>query len=165
MINNKSSVSVEFMVLNAAYMTILPLNNKINPTVMTRKLKTINACYLRNISLKNQFSFVFGGGVFYRWGLEEIYITNSWTGNGYWEANINGYYRNDFGFNTRIGIEYTPIKWITLYSNIDCIITTYLGASSDEGNAHKYYKEKYDRTDLPSRLDLSLRIGIGFNFN
>jgi hypothetical protein len=63
------------------------------------------------------------------------------------------------------GIEYTPIKWITLFTNFDFLGIAYLGAEDVYGNnAADFYKVKFDLKNIPSRYDLSWRFGIGINF-
>jgi len=164
LINLNSSVSVEFMSLSASYGPGNGIIPEIDPMLATRNIKTLNITYLRNITFDNHLVFVFGGGTNYRWGHESIYLYSQFTGWG-WEPRYNGYYRNDFGLNLRTGIEYSPFKRITLYTNFDFLGIIYLGAEDIEGNnAHEYYKEKYGRTNIPSRYDLSWNFGIGFNF-
>lgn len=164
LINLNSSISVEFMSLSASYSPGNGITPEIDPMLATRNIKTLNITYLRNITFDNHLVFLYGGGTNYRWGHESIYLYSQFTGWG-WEPRYNGYYRNDFGLNLRTGIEYSPKKWITLYTNIDFSGIIYLGAKDLEGeSAFQYYKEKYGRTNIPSRYDLSWNFGIGFNF-
>lgn len=164
MINNKSSALIEYMNLSASYEAGKGVTPEIDPILSSRNIKTINISYLRHIKMTDNLCFNYGGGINYRWGYESIYLYSYWAGWG-WEPRYKGYYRNDFGLNLRTGIEYFPIKWLTLYTNIDFIGIIYLGAKDLDGNnAYNYYRENYGRTNLPSRYDLSWRFGIGFNF-
>lgn len=164
MINVNSSVSIEYMNLSATYEAGKGIIPEIDPILSSRNIKKINISYLRNLKLVDKLYFEYGGGINYCWGYESIYLYSHWAGWGL-EPRYKGYYRNDFGLNLRIGIEYSPVKWLTLYTNLDFLGIIYLGAKDIDGNnAFNYYKEKYGRTNLPSRYDLSLRFGIGFNF-
>lgn len=163
-INMKSSISIEYMTLNAGYSYSVVFNNyTVKPVIAGRNLKYINLSYSRIIELSEKFNFLYGGGFNYLWGYESIYhytLLNGWG-----EHRFYGYYRNDFGINVRTGIEYTPVKWITLFTNFDFLGIAYLGAEDIDGkNAADFYKVKFDLKNIPSRSDLSWRFGIGFNF-
>jgi len=163
-LNEKSAISIEYMSLNTAYDYDQVYNNpNIAPVLVSRDLKYVNLTYTRNIELSEKFDFVYGGGLNYLWGYERIYhytLLNGWG-----EPRFYGYNRNDFGFNLRTGIEYFPLKWLTLFTNFDFLGIVYLNAEDIDGiNAEKFYKEKFDLKNIPSRFDLSWRFGIGFNF-
>ncbi len=163
-INEKSAISIEYMTLNAGYdFRQVVNNNTVNPVIAGRNLKYVNLSYSRIIQLSEKFDFLFGGGFNYLWGYERLY---HYTSNGGWgEPKFYGYYRNDIGINARTGIEYTPIKRITLFTNFDFLGIAYLGAEDVDGNnASDFYKVKFDLKNIPSRYDLSWRFGIGFNF-
>lgn len=164
MINNKSSISAEYMFLNGGYDYEIVYNNpNVKPVIATRNLRCLNVSYTRKLKLSDQFNFIYGGGLNYLWGREMIYHYTYWSGWG--EHRFYGYVRNDIGINLRTGIEYSPLKWLTLYTNFDFIGIVYLGAKdSDSNNAYKYYKENHGTKNIPSRYDLSWRFGLGFNF-
>ena len=163
-INGKSTVSIEYMFLNTGYNYEEVINNSgVKPVIVSRDLKSINLGYSRNIQLSEKFDFVYGGGFNYLWGHERIYHYTAYHGWG--EPRFYGYYRHDFGLNVRTGIEYTPIKWLTLFTNFDFLGIVYLGADDVFGNnAEEFYKDKFELKNIPSRYDLSWRFGIGFNF-
>lgn len=122
--------------------------------------------YVRKIELQEKLSFTYGGGVHFRHGSESIIVNKHPLGydeNGNplgYELNLVTLQRNDFAINLSTGIEYTPKKWLTLYSKIDLLSFVYV---HDRGTA-KLLKEVYDTPQYPSRFDLSLKFGIGFNF-
>lgn len=164
LLNDRSSISAEYMFLNAGVAFSKKLTQEIDPMVMARNIKTVNITYMRKLNIANQLCFVYGGGLNYRWGHESIYLYTNFAGWGY-ESRITGYYRNDWGLNVRTGIEYSPLKWLTLYTNFDFLGIVYLQAKDLDGNyAYDYFKNKYGRTNIPSRYDLSWNFGIGFNF-
>lgn len=163
-LNDKSSISFEFMDLNSAIGTSKDLIREIDPMIYGRSIKTINITHSRKVKLSNQFDFIYGGGINYLWGYESVYLYSLSVGWG-WESRFHGYYRNDWGLNLRSGIEYTPIKNLTLFTNFDFLGILFMGAEDLDGNnAEEYYIEKYGRTNIPSRFDLSWRFGVGFNF-
>lgn len=164
-INSKSSISAEYMVLNASYDYKEVYNNPTaKPVICTRQLKYFNINYIRQLKLSNQFDFVYGGGLNYIWGSESTYHYTDWAGWG-GEPRFYTHYRNDVGLNLRTGIEYSPLKWLTLYTNFDFIGIAYSDAKDiDRKNASKFYKENHGIKNIPSRYDLSWRFGLGFNF-
>jgi len=163
-INSKSSISFEYMVLNTGYDYTEVINNSgVKPVIATRNLKSVNLNYSRILPISQKFDFVYGGGLNYLWGYEGLYHYTAYFGWG--EPRFYGFYRNDFGINLRTGIEYKPIKWITLFTNFDILGIAYLGAEDIDGNnAEEFYNDKFDLKNIPSRYDLSWRFGIGFNF-
>lgn len=163
-INAKSSISLEYLGLDAGYDYDEVFNYaSATPVVYSRNLKYTNITYSRNIELTEKFKFVFGGGINYLWGLERIYHYTYF--NGFGEPRFYNYYRNDFGINARTGIEYSPLPWLTINTNFDFIGILYSDAKDLDGNnAEKWYEEKFDLSNKPSRYDLSWRFGIGFNF-
>ena len=163
-INAKSAISLEYMTLGTDYNYKEVINNSdVKPVVAWRNLKYVNLTYSRLLNLNNEFNFTYGAGFNYVWGREVLYHYTAYYGWG--EPRFYGYYRNDFGINLRTGIEYTPIKWITLFTNFDFLGIAYLGAEDIDGNnAEEFYKDKFDLKNIPSRFDLSWRFGIGFNF-
>ena len=163
-LNSRSSISAEYTGLDAAYDYVEVFNNaSVKPVVYARFLKFANITYLRNISIANKFRFIYGVGINYVWGFESIYHYTYF--NGWGEPRFYGYHRTDFGLNARTGIEYSPIDWMTIYTHVDFLGIVYSGARDSWGNyAEKWYEEKFGLTNIPSRYDLSLNIGIGFNF-
>lgn len=163
-INAKSSISIEYMTLGTDYNYNEVINNShVKPVVAWRNLKYVNLTYSRLLNLNSKFNFIYGAGFNYVWGREVLYHYTAYYGWG--EPRFYGYYRKDFGLNLRTGIEYTPIEWITLFTNFDFLGIAYLGAEDIDGNnAEEFYKDKFDLKNIPSRFDLSWRFGIGFNF-
>lgn len=163
-IKGTHTISLEYMILRAGYITSFPLNYNSTPLIYTRAIKTFNLSYHNRCLIGNNFYFTYGGGMLYQWGIDAFLISNNFAGWGY-EAQIDGYSRKDFGLNLRTGIEYQVNKWLTLYSNINFSGIVYLNTKDHDGtNTNTFYKEKYGMKNTPSRTDLSLNFGIGFNF-
>lgn len=163
-IGKKATISLEYMKLDARYDYIETFNNSsVKPLISGRNIRFANINYSRKLKIADQFNIIFGGGFNYCWGQELIYHYTYFGGWG--EPRFYAYKRYDFGLNGRIGLEYTPKKWLTLYSNIDYLGIVYLGAKDIDGNnAKEIYQGKFGLKNIPSRHDLSLRFGIGFNF-
>lgn len=161
LITPKSAVLAEFMSLCANYGTGMEVIPETTPMLATRNIKTLNISYLRRLRLTEKWVYTYGGGLNYRWGHESIYLDHEWTGLG-WRPRYSEYNRYDAGLNVRTGIEYSPLKWLTLYSHLDFIGIVYLGAKDSMGyDAYDQYNKDYGRKNIPSRYDLSLRFGIG----
>ena len=163
-LNPKSAISAEYMFLDAGYDYDETFNNSsIKPLISGRNIRFTNINYSRKTNLSNKFDLKYGGGLNYYWGREDLYhytLLNGWG-----EPRFYSFNRHDFGFNGRFGFEYTPTKWLTFYSNIDYTGIVYLGAKDNKGNqVEEFYEEKFGLTNIPSRHNLSLRFGFGFNF-
>jgi hypothetical protein len=164
-LNKHSSISAEYMFLNTGYDYKVVINNPaVKPVLSSRNLKYVNLTYSRLFSLHDKFNFVCGAGLNYIWGHESLYHYTSNDG-GWGESYFYGYYRHDFGLNLRTGIEYSPLKWLTVYTNFDFIGIVYLGTEDVAGKKiGNFYNEKFNLKNIPSRYDLSWRFGIGINF-
>lgn len=85
--------------------------------------------------------------------------------NGWGEIFSLGFYKKNLGINLKTGLEYKPVKWLSLFTEIDFIGIVYMKTQDGNGmNTNNFFKEKYGLKNTPSRTDLSLRFGIGFNF-
>jgi|GEM_PF-2014233 len=164
-INQKNSLSVEIMMFWNLYWGNLetfpesgsnyPPKN-VKARVSRRSFTTITLNYSRILELSNQFDFVYGGGINYRRGVESIIVSKN-----SFEDLLEGTFKNDLGLNAFSGIDYTPLKWLTLYSKLNFMGLVYL--HDKEGiETLRNYDNVPDY--FPSRFDLSLRFGIGFNF-
>lgn len=169
-ITHKSFVSIEYMVYHPGF---IPNKNFTSdffgPTFIAKYLKKFNLNYTRKLHVANKLKFTYGGGINYYWGKEVIYLFTTWTGviN---EPHFFIFHRNDFGLNTRIGLEYSPLKWLTIYTQLNFMGIVVMNArGSWPGMPHvkasTFFKDKYSRDDIPSRMSLSWRFGIGFNFD
>lgn len=162
--NSKSAISAEYMFFDASYNFEVIFNNpSVKPVISGRNTRLINVNYTRKKNLTNKFELTYSGGINYLRGREDLYHYTFLYGFG--EHRFYSFYRHDFGLNGRIGFEYSPYKWLTLYSNIDFIGLIYLNTKDNDGNkVNKYYYEKFGLKNIPSRYDLSWRFGFGFNF-
>ncbi|MDR0802291.1 hypothetical protein [Fluviicola sp.] len=170
-LNTKNTLGVEYMNYNEFYWnTPHLLSDKY--AVSYRKYRTINITYERNIPLASHFNFMYGGGMNYRNGLEEIHEANSFP---FSERPYPLRKVSDFGGNLRVGIEYSPTLWITLFSAFDliglCYINDNIGDYSNDGTDLYANDKKTIKTirnsgykAYPYYFDLSWRFGIGFNF-
>ncbi|MEX1191694.1 MAG: hypothetical protein WED10_12480 [Brumimicrobium sp.] len=169
-INTNSFFSVEYNMFEEQYVKHYKTYPLKEPMVGNRGFSTYNVSYGRILPLNNQFNFVYGGGVNYRRGLEVIIVSNhplggSLSGNSEYntplmESSVVTVVRNDIGINAFGGIEYTPLKWLTLSTKIDLLGFIYI---NDKEKTRKM-KEVYDSPQYPTRFDLSFNLGLGFNF-
>ena len=112
------------------------------------------------VNLNDRFNFVYGGGLNYRFGQEVIIVNYGYFSSFGYESLNEVVKRSDFGINLLCGIEYTPIRRLTFYSKIDLLGFIYMV----DKEAHEKLRDTYDMENYPNRLDLSLKLGIGFNF-
>lgn len=109
----------------------------------------------------------FNGGLNYIWGVEVVMVPSFDYQRDIFLPNIK---RSDFGFNLRAGVEYSPLKWLTLYTDFDFLGIFYLRKPNPKDYPAEipltkaYLEKKYGISYLPSRWDLSWHFGIGFNF-
>jgi hypothetical protein len=110
------------------------------------------------------FNFIYGGGINFRSGSEAIIISRGiigiWNGTPIYELVEENLIRNDLGLNTFVGIDYTPVKWLTLSAKINFLGIVYV----NDKDGMREMKEVYDSPQFPSKYDLSFNLGLGFNF-
>ena len=151
--NPKSQISigVSGIVQGWRYM----YSNNITNVISLRKFFTVNVNYERILPLFNKINFTYGGGINYRRGVESVLVWYYYS-----EASSVSRGLNDFGLNVRTGIEYTPLKWLTLYTKFNFIGFVYF----DHRETIKDLQDVYGYKKYPHPFDLSWRFGIGFNF-
>lgn len=161
-LNYKNRVGIEIMSFHNNYWKHLDMDiegdffNPPEPVALGRRFLTINIDYTNIIWSSNKLSFLIGGGLIYRRGSESIIVNQ-----GKFGPLLEGSFKNDIGLNIFSGIEYTPVKWLTIYSKIDLIGLVYL---HDKESIEKleYYSKMPGH--FPSRFDLSFKLGLGVNF-
>ena len=122
---------------------------------------TINASFIRCLKINDRFNYRYGGGVNYRLGHEDVVfnypsLEKSQNPNVFMESRKV----RDFGINARSGLEYSPLDWLSLYSELDFIGFVYV----HDKKQIKLIKDDYGFNGYPVRFDLSWRFGVGFNF-
>lgn len=152
-INSKNSISTEAMYFYEGYWNVLA--NKNSQVVQARMYMTYNLNYDRYLSLSKNLDFIYGGGINYRYGLDRVVV--GYYGYG---VQIVGRGYRDIGINLRTGIEYSPWRWLTLYTKFDLLGFVYL---FDREHIKKM-QSTYSIPNYPNRFDLSWRFGLGFNF-
>ncbi len=153
-----NSISIDFMNFFEGYTkTVKELKKN---QVSDRLFNTATINYNRIVSKNDKLSFVFGGGLNYRFGQEIVVVNYGYFSNLGYESLNEVAKRSDFGLNVTGGIGFSPIKWMTLYSKIDFLSFVYM----NDKQAHEKLKNVYGMNGFPSRFDLSLKLGISFNF-
>jgi hypothetical protein len=100
-----------------------------------------------------------------QWGVEKWFLTSGQHSAGFWEPHFQNRYRKDFGLNARIGIEYSPIKQLTLFTFIDFLGTVFISYKSDgTENSHPAFWQEHGDEVRANRFDLSLNFGVAYNF-
>lgn len=157
MINPKSAISVESAYFYEYYWNVTP--NTINKIVTRRTYMTYNLNYDRHLPLSATLNFTYGGGINYRHGYDWI-VVGYYPNSLFTEPALTGRAYRDIGLNTRVGIEYSPWKWLTLYTKFDLLGFVYVHGKEQI----RAIKEVYKVPNYPNYFDLSWRFGIGFNF-
>lgn len=158
-LDDENALSVEYMLYNAYYWNVHP--NLMTKVVAKRDYNTFNLTYLKTLPLKSNLKFTYGGGINYRHGSESIVVNYGYfAGLNFYESLMEVRTLDDLGVNLRTGINYFPIKWLTLFSEIDLVGFVYLNDKS----AIQRLNDVYNYSKYPYRFDLSWRFGIGFNF-
>lgn len=163
-INSRSQIDFELQSFRERYTKHTTTEKIIRPVVGWRNFSTIGTNYFRVKPIHDKFNIVYGGGLYFRHGSETIIISRfpigNFNGQTVYELLVESIKRNDIGINLSSGVEFIPKKWLTLYSKIDLLGFVYL---NDKSKAKKM-KEIYNAPQFPSRFDLSLKFGVGFNF-
>ena len=157
-LNSESTITIEYMYFYEYYWNVHP--NLIKNVITDRNYNTFNLTYERFFPI-SKFNFTFGSGANYRNGSESIVVSYYYLSYpGFWESQIEIRTINDFGVNLRVGIEYSPLKWITFYSKFDLVAFVYV----HDKKKIQQLKDIYGYQNYPHRFDLSMRFGVGFNF-
>jgi hypothetical protein len=163
-IKEKNFIGLEYNSFREEYDKHLNKYPSEEPIVDNRLFFTITLNYGRILPLGKQVNFIYGGGVNFRSGSEAIIISRGiigvWNGMTIYELVEENLIRNDFGLNTFIGIDYTPLKWLTLSTKINFLGIVYV----NDKDGMREMREVYHSPQFPSRYDLSFNFGIGFNF-
>jgi hypothetical protein len=153
-------MSFELMRYQASYIYATP-QPAIFRTVHRQNID-INACFLTPKPLHPKLNVLYGAGPSIRFANYEsdAIATNPET--LYW---ISMTYNNiNIGANGRLSLEYTPVKWVTLFTQLQMAAYVYARniRFTNKFEVEPYFKPT--KFNLPSRFDLSLRFGIGINF-
>ena len=157
---NKSQISLEYMSFNGVYNYTSNFGKADAPAqFMWKQLRFMTCFYNRSLTIGSHWSFQYGAGVTYSWGSAGLHHYT--FDNGLWSESFNsGYYSEDIGLNLKAGIEYTPIKWLTIYSNFNFLGSVYQKNNIDFS---KSYTASYHK-NIPGKYSLSWRFGVGFNY-
>ncbi len=154
----KYSLSIEAMYFFEGYR-----KNYINHNVKVvgdRGFMTFNIKANKIQNLNQKWSVVYGAGLGFRLGHESVLINFGQIAPGYWESSVINIKRSDIGSNVFGGLEYKIFDYLSVFSKLDFLGFIYL----NDKNAKKKLEETYNIYGFPSRFDLSLKMGVGFNF-
>ena len=160
----KSFISIEKMFYRGSFRKLGDFNNYTGPPALLlhKFFNTINITYSRKIKFFKTVDFTYGLGINFREG-EESYLLSNLYNLIYYEAEIITAYGKDFALNARIGRAYNVSKRFTLFTNID--FQRILNNESYFGHYNKYnYYNKFNLDELPSKYDLSFRLGLSYHF-
>lgn len=158
-IDSISSISIDIGGYSESYMKIF--DQRIKNSIYRRMYGNMSIVYERRKFINSALSFTYGGGVNLRIGDEAIMVGYGYLyGSDVIEFNLEGRLIADLGFNIRSGIEYTPLKWLTIFTKFDLITFFYHNDYKQIKRVRKFYNIK----NYPNILDLSWQFGIGFNF-
>lgn len=162
--NPKNAVSIDFDCFWEGYHKNYRMYPTYGPMVGDRHWVTVKMNYIRILPLNDRFDFTYGGGVNFRSGREVIIIVNGLMGTIHgepaYESLVVPIGRNDFGLNAFAGLDYSPLRWLTLSTKIDFLSSIVMYKT----DGRQKMKDVYDAPQFPSRYDLSFNLGIGFNF-
>lgn len=162
-------IGIEYMSLHAGKMIKNMSPSNVGPEIQSKFIYKVNLLYTFKLKIKEKFNINFTGGFDYIWGRETVYLFTTSPG-GWNEPHFTTIFRNDYGVNLRLGFEYSPLKWLTLYTDFDFLGIFYLRKISSKDPpkflpaTKEFFKENYNVNNLPSRWDISWQFGIGFNF-
>lgn len=155
-INSFNSISLEYMYFYEYYWNVHP--NLLKNVISDRNYNTFNINYERKLPLSNQLDITLSSGLIYRQGKEVVVVNYGYS--SFYESLNHVRMLNDIGLNLRAGIEYSPLKWLTLSTKFDLIGLVYM----HDKKSIRDLKEHYEYKKYPHRFDVSWRFGIGFNF-
>jgi hypothetical protein len=135
-------------------------------TFFSRKYFDIQFCFLRNKSINRSFSYQFGIGPTFRFATYQ-YTPPATVQPGPGPIILNypsTIHPFDIGANTRAEISYSPVKWLTLFSQVNLVGLFFRFEDPFFESSPLFKANKPLQLNFPSRFDLSLRVGVGINF-
>jgi hypothetical protein len=123
----------------------------------------LNGTFSNSIALSKKIDFLYGGGIDFRLiysHLDTISLNSSPTMKFYFEGR-----QLQIGAHGRVGLSYSPLTWLTVYTQFN--MEAYLFSNIRSLNYETQFLNDFTngkRINTPSRFDLSLRFGVGFNF-
>lgn len=118
--------------------------------------------FLRNKSLNKTLAFQYGIGPTLRIG---SYLYDSDVINTVPNTVDPGMSCLDIGMNSKAELAYTPVKWLTLFSQVNLAGMLFrVGSPFGPTPSPIKLSTKPLQMNFPSRFDLSLRVGVGINF-
>jgi hypothetical protein len=118
--------------------------------------------FLKNKSLNKTLAFQYGVGPALRIG---SYLYRSDDAVEVPNTNYPGMSCFDIGMNTKAELAYTPVKWFSLFSQVNLAGMLFrVGSPFGPTPSPIKLSTKPLQMNFPSRFDLSFRVGVGFNF-
>ncbi|MEY5001051.1 MAG: hypothetical protein RLZZ211_1087 [Bacteroidota bacterium] len=128
---------------------------------MAKSFSDLQFCFLKTIPVSKAVSFQYGLGPTLRWAYYDYSPPVSIPSCLGPDA-INSL---DIGANVRAEIAYTPVKWLTVFSQVNLVGFAYRFQSPFEADLqYLLLNSRPLQLNFPSRFDLSLRVGVGINF-
>lgn len=129
----------------------------------SRTIGELNVTFSRQRKLAKNFGWNYGLGPTLR---NQYFIIDTFNVNAN-PLNLNFYQSHhlQFGVNGQAALTFTPIKWLTLYSQLK--LSGYLVSRRLYGNYNNDFTFDFNpikHVNYPSRLHCSLTFGVGINF-
>jgi hypothetical protein len=129
----------------------------------SRTINELNVTFSRQKKLTKHFDCNYGLGPTLR---RQYFVIDTFNVNAD-PLNLNFYQSNQlqFGLKGQATATYTPIKWLTLYSQLN--LSGYIISRNLVGNYNTEFTSDFGtkkNMNYPSRLSTSLTCGLGFNF-
>jgi hypothetical protein len=130
-------------------------------SLMAKSFSDLQFCFLKTIPVSKAVSFQYGLGPTARLAYY-VYYPPEAIPSCFGPDAINSL---DIGANVRAEIAYTPVKWLTVFSQVNLVGLAYRFQSPFEADLkHLLLNSRPLQLNFPSRFDLSLRFGVGINF-
>ena len=141
------------------------LNEKDSKQMLSsRTFATLGGTFSNSKLLSQKIDLKYGGGIDFRM---MIYSLDGYSVVSPLPFSENYYEGTQFQLGThgQISLNFTPLTWLTLYAQLrsECyVFSNYSGISEYSQFMNDFTYKK--RLNFPSRVDLSLRFGMGINF-
>lgn len=174
-LDNSTRLQVDMLTYNHYYRTYNFENLPAVPdsilfpmlTFLSRQYFDMQFCFLRNEAINKALSFQYGLGPTFRLADYKYAppITAEPGPGPILETPTSSMYPFDIGANARAEIAYTPVKWLTFFSQVNFVSLFFRFEDPFFlTNAPLKPATKPLQLNFPSRFDLSLRFGVGINF-
>lgn len=161
-IKEKNQLSLEISRFRKSYLKFVPIEAE-HPNIGSRNFWTANFAYNRQLFSQKKFNLFAGAGLTWRYGQENVIVNVTYIGPEEFnieELLIESVKRRDLGLSINTRCEYNFKNWLYAHSKIQFLSFVYF----HDKRGIERLKSVYNVDKFPTKMDLSLKLGLGIRF-